>query len=256
MCALIGAEDPLFFQHRGFWWHQIRIAVLRAFVERRGIRGVSTITQQLARNLYLAPTRSVARKLREGVLAWRLERVLTKRRILELYLNVVEWGDGIWGITVAAQEYCGRQPRDLDAFESAVLVSLLPAPTAPLIGTNARRAFAAQRRVPRFLYSAGLLSREAEEDALIRLTQLHRFVEAALPLPVAIQRVTATVSSCETTRSTETVDEILANCCGWCKRLSYEEFLVRARRNPAMLRSRPMWWTGGHDFEEPVDATP
>lgn len=89
------------------------------------MHGASTITQQLAKNLYLSPTRTPTRKLRELILARRLEAALSKRRILELYLNVIEWGDGIYGVEAASRAYFGKSAAALDAAESALLAGAI-----------------------------------------------------------------------------------------------------------------------------------
>ncbi len=122
------AEDASFYQHRGIDWYELRQAVREAWEERRPPRGASTITQQLARNLYLAPSRSLARKAEELFIARRLEHALSKRRILELYLNVAEWGPGIFGAEAAARTYYGTSARDLDLRRAAELAATLPRP--------------------------------------------------------------------------------------------------------------------------------
>jgi monofunctional biosynthetic peptidoglycan transglycosylase len=95
--AVLAAEDSAFWQHDGIDVEQIRLAVQQA-IERGDVpRGASTLTQQLAKNLYLSPSRNPLRKLRELVITRRLEAELSKQRIFEIYLNVVEWGDGVWG---------------------------------------------------------------------------------------------------------------------------------------------------------------
>jgi monofunctional biosynthetic peptidoglycan transglycosylase len=93
-------------------------------------RGASTITQQLAKNLYLSPSRSPVRKLKEAVIALRLELALPKERILELYLNVVEWGPGVWGVDRASREYFSVAPAALDLWQAASLAATLPHPRA------------------------------------------------------------------------------------------------------------------------------
>lgn len=126
--AVILAEDGRFWQHEGIDWGETRKAVAQAFDEGRLGRGASTITQQLAKNLYLSEGRSLTRKAKEWLLADRLEAALTKRRILELYLNFAEWGPGVFGIEMAARVHLRKSAADLDAGESAVLVAMLPAP--------------------------------------------------------------------------------------------------------------------------------
>jgi monofunctional glycosyltransferase len=123
--AVLLAEDA------GFWGHEgIAVAELRASVQESldtltFPRGASTITQQLAKNLYLSSSRNPYRKLVELMIARRLEHELPKTRILELYLNVVEWGDGIWGAEAAAQTYFGKAAADLSAGEAALLAGAL-----------------------------------------------------------------------------------------------------------------------------------
>ncbi|HXI19708.1 MAG TPA: biosynthetic peptidoglycan transglycosylase, partial [Gemmatimonadales bacterium] len=100
----------------------------QAWAHRDRLRGASTITQQLAKNLYLSPTRNPLRKLKEAVTAWRLEAALGKRRILELYLNVVELGGGVWGVEAASQRYFHRSAAALDSEQAAALAGTLPFP--------------------------------------------------------------------------------------------------------------------------------
>src|SRR5215469_16661717 len=116
--AVLVAEDIDFFNHHGFAPKAMREAMTQALEERRAPRGASTITQQLAKNLWLSPSRSPLRKAREAVMTWQLERALSKRRILELYLNVVEFGPGIYGVGRASERYFGKLPGDLGEEES------------------------------------------------------------------------------------------------------------------------------------------
>lgn len=105
------------------------LAVLpRAWSRRDRLRGASTVTQQLAKNLYLSSSRNPLRKVKEAVIAWRLEAALDKRRLMELYLNVVELGDGVWGVEAASQRYFQRSARALTREQAAALVATLPFP--------------------------------------------------------------------------------------------------------------------------------
>lgn len=126
--AVVSAEDMEFFSHGGFSATEMRAALREAWEERDAPRGASTITQQLAKNLWLSPSRNPLRKLREAILTWQLERHLSKRRILELYLNVVEFGPGIYGAGAAAHHYFGKPASQLSAHESAQLAAGLPRP--------------------------------------------------------------------------------------------------------------------------------
>ena len=126
--AVIVHEDATFFQHQGYDPYEIRAAVQKSWHERRLLRGASTITNQLARNLYLGTDRTPLRKLREIPLTFRLERALEKRRILELYLNFAEWGPGVFGAEAASRYHFGHSARDLSPAEAALLAAALPSP--------------------------------------------------------------------------------------------------------------------------------
>ncbi len=126
--AVVTAEDQSFVSHSGFDWAAIRAAHERNLQEKRSIHGGSSITQQLAKNLFLSPRRSYLRKAQEAVITMMLELALPKRRILEIYLNVIEWGDGIYGAEAAAQHYFGVSAEKLDAEQSARLATIIPAP--------------------------------------------------------------------------------------------------------------------------------
>ena len=125
--AVIAAEDARFYQHHGFDWHQIQIAA-QDDLEGDRVRGASTLTQQLVKNLFFGTSRSVLRKGAEFTLVPVAELVLGKRRILELYLNVVEWGPGIYGVDAACHAYYKTAARSVDREESARLAAILPAP--------------------------------------------------------------------------------------------------------------------------------
>jgi monofunctional glycosyltransferase len=126
--AVLVAEDINFFSHRGFDGGEIRKALTQALEDVELPRGASTISQQLAKNLWLSPSRDPLRKAREAVLTWHLERTLDKRRLLELYLNVVEFGPGVWGVESASRRYFGKAAADLDDDEAARLAASLPSP--------------------------------------------------------------------------------------------------------------------------------
>jgi monofunctional biosynthetic peptidoglycan transglycosylase len=126
--AVLVAEDINFFSHGGFDGGEIRNALARALEDGELPRGASSITQQLAKNLWLSPSRDPLRKIREAILTWQLERRLSKRRLLELYLNVVEFGPGVWGVESASRRYFGKVAADLDDEEAAWLAASLPSP--------------------------------------------------------------------------------------------------------------------------------
>jgi len=123
--AVLVAEDDAFWQHEGIDMEQLKISIRNDIEKGKAIRGGSTITQQLAKNLYLSPSRDPVRKLRELVIARRLEAELSKARILEVYLNVIEWGDGIWGAEAAARSYFGTSAASLSADQAALLAGAI-----------------------------------------------------------------------------------------------------------------------------------
>jgi monofunctional biosynthetic peptidoglycan transglycosylase len=126
--AVIVAEDGTFWSHGGFDWFELRESLERNVMEGRAARGASTITQQLVKNLYLSPSKDPIRKFKEWVLTWWMERTLSKQRILELYLNVIEWGRGIYGIEAASQHYFGKPASALTKYEAARLAAVIPNP--------------------------------------------------------------------------------------------------------------------------------
>jgi monofunctional glycosyltransferase len=126
--AVLIGEDDKFWTHEGFDYEAIEKAIQKNLKMGKFKRGGSTISQQLARNLYLSPEKSLLRKMREALITWRIERALPKKRILELYLNVVEWGEGIFGIEAASMHYYGKPASGLAPQEAARLASVLPNP--------------------------------------------------------------------------------------------------------------------------------
>ena len=126
--AVIVAEDAAFWQHEGVDFDELTKSIELDWSRGQLTRGASTITQQLAKNLYLSPSRSPMRKVRELVIARRLEAELTKTRILELYLNVIEFGDGIYGVEAASQVYFQRPAASLDATQAALLAGSIVNP--------------------------------------------------------------------------------------------------------------------------------
>ena len=146
--AVLVAEDISFFSHRGFDFGELRLALGRAVEDRELRRGASTITQQLAKNLWLSPSRNPWRKVKEAILTWQVERALGKRRILELYLNVAEFGPGTYGAEAAARRYFNKPAAGLTVEEAAALAAALPNPTAWHPGASPR---AYQRHVARIL---------------------------------------------------------------------------------------------------------
>jgi monofunctional glycosyltransferase len=123
--AVLVAEDSAFWDHDGVDLEQLKESIEQNLEKGKALRGGSTITQQLAKNLYLSPSRNPVRKLRELLITRKLEASLTKRRILELYLNVIEWGDGIYGAEAAARTYFGTSAATLSAEQAALLAGAI-----------------------------------------------------------------------------------------------------------------------------------
>ncbi len=159
--AVVAAEDASFFTHEGFDWEGIKDAALYDLEKGELKRGGSTITQQLAKNLYLSPERSLFRKAHEALITRALEQHLSKERILELYLNVAEWGHGVYGAEAAARHHFKKPAKELTAEEAAWLAAILPSPRRydPL-----RKTTALSRRYERILrrMSRGALHQAAQ----------------------------------------------------------------------------------------------
>jgi monofunctional biosynthetic peptidoglycan transglycosylase len=125
--AVLIGEDDKFWNHDGFDVKGMEQALERT-LEKGKMAGGSTISQQLAKNLYLSPSKNPVRKVKEAIITWRIEHTLSKRRILEIYLNVAEWGDGIFGIEAAARHYYHKSAKNLTGMEAAHLAAVLPNP--------------------------------------------------------------------------------------------------------------------------------
>lgn len=127
--AVLIGEDDKFWQHEGFDYEAMQKAIEKDIKARKFKLGGSTISQQLAKNLYLSPSKNPIRKIREAIITWRMERALPKKRLLELYLNVAEWGDkGIFGIEAASRHYYGKSAAALGPEEASRLAAVLPNP--------------------------------------------------------------------------------------------------------------------------------
>ncbi|MEO8630088.1 MAG: monofunctional biosynthetic peptidoglycan transglycosylase [Betaproteobacteria bacterium] len=126
--GLVAAEDANFMEHEGFDWDAIQKAYEKNLKKGKVVAGGSTISQQLAKNLFLSGRRSPARKLEEAVITVMIEAVMSKRRIFEIYLNIIEWGNGVFGAEAAAQHYYKKSAANLDAWEAAHLAAMVPKP--------------------------------------------------------------------------------------------------------------------------------
>jgi monofunctional biosynthetic peptidoglycan transglycosylase len=126
--ALVAAEDANFMEHEGFDWDAIQRAYAQNLKKGRVVAGGSTISQQLAKNLFLSGRRTALRKLQEALITVMIEAVMSKRRIFEIYLNIIEWGDGVFGAEAASHHYFKKSAANLDAWDAAYLAAMVPNP--------------------------------------------------------------------------------------------------------------------------------
>jgi monofunctional glycosyltransferase len=158
--AVIASEDQKFFGHDGVDWQAIQESVEANVKKHQAVRGGSTITQQLAKNLFFDTRKSVTRKLREMIVTHWLEQDLQKRRILALYLNVIEWGDGIYGCEAAARSYHDKSASELTVDEAAGLVAMIPNPRRINPQVSPARHARAQKRVLWLMAGAGYIQKD------------------------------------------------------------------------------------------------
>ena len=161
--AVIIAEDDKFWQHRGFDFQAMQKSLEKDIREKKFKFGGSTISQQLAKNLFLTPSKNPLRKIREAILTWRLEQNLSKRRILEIYLNVAEWGEGIFGVEAASRHYFGKPAADLTAMEAARLATVLPNPRRYNPVGNSDYITARSRFIYEIMIRRGIVVEEYED---------------------------------------------------------------------------------------------
>ncbi len=158
--AVIAAEDQKFFGHGGIDWSAIQASLEKDIRKRRFAQGGSTITQQLAKNLFFSTHKDLTRKIREFIVTGWIEDDLRKTRILELYMNVIEWGDGVYGCEAAAQRYYGKSASNLSPEEAAGLAAMIPSPRRINPRVNPGLHARAQRRVLWLMARAGYLKRD------------------------------------------------------------------------------------------------
>jgi len=170
--AVILSEDARFYGHEGIDWEATREAAGHDLARGHFARGGSTITQQLAKNLWLGTEKSLFRKLKEALLAYKLERTLSKRRILALYLNVAEWGDGVFGIECGARARFGVGATDLSVAQGVVLASMLPAPRRVDLARPSTWIKRRSRRLLDRMAQAGRLSPEEHGHASAELERI------------------------------------------------------------------------------------
>lgn len=174
--AVLVSEDAAFFSHKGVDVNELKASFKKDWESMSFARGGSTITMQLAKNLYLTPSKNPLRKLKEIVIAHQLELALSKRRIFEIYLNVVEWGRNIYGIEAAARHYFGKSAAALDPLEAATLAALLPSPR----NSKDRSTLTRRNLILSRLASVGYLSNDEYKRA--KQVPLYQKVEEENPL--------------------------------------------------------------------------
>jgi len=178
--AVLVSEDAAFFSHKGVDVNELKAALKKDWETMSFSRGGSTVTMQLAKNLYLNPSKNPLRKVREIVIAHQLERALSKRRIFEIYLNVVEWGRNIYGIEAASRHYFGKSAAALEPLEAATLAALLPSPR----NSKDRSIVSRRNLILSRLASVGYLTNEEFQHS--RRVPLYQKIEEAAPdLPAA-----------------------------------------------------------------------
>jgi monofunctional glycosyltransferase len=193
--AVILAEDAKFYKHEGFDVKAIKQAIKHDLEKKSLAKGASTITQQTAKNLYLSREKTVTRKLKEIYLAWRMEQELTKGRILELYLNVVELGPMVYGIGHGSRYYFGKSPSELTPRECAFLAAMLPGPRVAYnpyrnIGKVSRRS----DMILRNLRSSGVISAEEFDIAMAQepnIAGLQRKVDSSLQQELILRPISS-----------------------------------------------------------------
>jgi monofunctional biosynthetic peptidoglycan transglycosylase len=136
--SIIAMEDGSFFRHKGIDWKELKTSLRLNKRRGRAARGGSTITMQLAKNLFLTPDKTILRKAKEFLITVRMEKELTKQAILQNYINAVEWGDGLFGIRAASEEYFGKEPAELTINECSRLAAVIPSPLKYRPNTNSR----------------------------------------------------------------------------------------------------------------------
>lgn len=182
--AVVMSEDASFWQHRGFDWDELQKSFETNLAAGSYRRGGSTITQQLAKNLFLTKDKTLTRKGIEAIITYRIERTLSKKEILERYLNVVEFGRNIYGVQAAARHYFGKSPSQLDPVESAFLAMLLPNPIKYSSSHQKKNLTDfGRRRVQRILtdmMKTGKMTQDQYQEALARMDRfLNPEAEAA-----------------------------------------------------------------------------
>lgn len=163
--AVIVSEDAGFYGHEGVDLEEMKEAFKKDLAKKRFVRGGSTITMQLAKNLYLSTSKNPLRKIREVIIAWKMEDELSKGRILELYLNYIEWGDGIFGCEAAAQTYFGTSCANLTPEQAALMAAVIPNPLKRSVRNPSRNVLWKQHWILKAMKKRGILPEETLQDS-------------------------------------------------------------------------------------------
>lgn len=153
--AIVVSEDGTFYSHSGVDWHEVWESVKVNVKRQRIVRGASTITQQVAKNLYLSSAKTPMRKFKELIITFLLESSLSKQRILEIYLNIIEWGRGVFGIEAASRKYFGTSVKGLTRDQAARLAAVLPNPLRYRPDSNSKYVIEKKRLVLRRMAARG-----------------------------------------------------------------------------------------------------
>lgn len=164
--AVIASEDPNFYSHSGLDFYAIRLALNELVEEKEIVHGASTITQQLMKNVYLSSSQNPLRKWKEAILALRVERCVSKNRILELYLNEIEWGEATYGVEAASRRYFGKSAASLTPSESAILAVMIPNPRVRNPSHWNSKLERKKNLILKQLFRSGKLSREEYEASI------------------------------------------------------------------------------------------
>ncbi len=178
-CAVLAAENVRFFGHGSLDWINQR-ELFNRVLQGDLSRGGSGVSQQLARNLFLSSDRTLRRKLREYLLAYQLSHALSKERQLELYLNLVEWGDGVWGVAAASEHFFGRPPGQLTPSQAVLLANALPAPSRGLAFPLSPPRRAKLMLVTTLLWREAVLDDLAWTATMARLNRMGQFADAGM----------------------------------------------------------------------------
>lgn len=185
--AIVLSEDWAFWQHNGFDWDQVINAFETNLKKGKFARGGSTITQQVIKNVYLSNEKTLVRKAKEAVLTMRIERLVSKKRILEIYLNIAELGPGIYGIGQAARYYFQKPPSQLSAKEGAYLAMLLPSPKKYSVSFRKKALTPFARGIIKsVLEKLKATHRLSEEEYHAALATPLSFESAPIPIPDSI----------------------------------------------------------------------